>query len=161
MVKSGIWAAVLVVSAVFFVGCSDSPAPLSLGLTPEAVIEGFWVGQGNVTGGTMVPVGRRFDLSMTVSQVGNGVTGKVLNNAGSEFDLAGTVNGQNFTFTLTKDKPCAGTFSGSATAMNGNTELTGSYSGADCRGAISAEFKTAITAQRERLSIRETTRHQE
>ena len=161
MVKSGIWAAALVVSVAFFVGCSDSPAPLSLGLTNEAVIEGFWVGQGHVTGGSMVPVGSKFGLSMTVSQVGNDVTGKVLNDAGSESDLSGTVNGQNFTFTLTRGKPCAGTFSGSGTAMNGDTELIGSYSGTDCRGAISAEFKTDIATQREYLRIRETTRHQE
>lgn len=161
MVKSGIWAAALLVSVVFFVGCSDSPAPLSLGLAPQTVIEGFWVGQGNVTGGTMAPVGRKFELSMMVSQVGNGVTGKVMNDAGSEFDLAGSVNGRNFTFTLTQGKPCAGTFSGSGAAMNGDTELIGSYSGTDCRGAISADFKTAIKAQTEHLRIRETTRRQE
>jgi len=157
MVKSGIWAVALVVSTIFLVGCSDSPAPLSLNRTSEAVIEGVWVGQGNVTGGSMAPVGSRFDLTMTVSQVGNGVTGKILNGDGSELSLAGTVTGQDLTFTLTKGSPCAGKFSGSGTAMHGDTQLIGDYSGTDCRGTISAEFKTSINDRMKPSRVHETT----
>jgi len=161
MVKSCIWAAALVVSTVFFVGCSDAPAPLSLAPTGESVIEGFWVGQGDVTGGSMASLGSRFDLSMNVSQVGNGVTGKIMNDDGSVFDLAGTIKGQSLTFTLTQAKPCAGTFTGTATAMNGDTEIIGDYSGTGCRGSIVAEFKTALREQGKPSKIHETTRIQE
>jgi len=160
MVKSVIWAAALVVLMVFFVGCSDSPAPFSPVPTGESIIEGYWVGQGDVTGGNMASVGQRFDLTMTVSQVGNGVTGTVMDENGSVFDLAGTVKGQSLTFTLTQDKPCAGTFTGSATAMNGDTKIIGDYSGNGCRGSITAEFKTALREQGKQLKVNETTRVQ-
>lgn len=161
MVKSSIGASALVLSMVILVGCSDSEAPLALNQAPEAVIEGYWVGQANVTGGSMDPVGSRFNLAMTVAQVGNGVTGMVLNEDGSELSLAGTVKGQDLSFTLTKSTPCAGKFTGSGTAMHGDTELIGSYSGSDCRGTISADFNTAINEQSRPLKVHEITRLQQ
>ena len=140
MVKLGIWAAALFMSTVLFVGCSDSPESLSLAPTPEAAVDGIWTLEGNVTGGTLVPVGSRFTLVMNISQLGNGMTGTVQSENGMRRPMTGTVDGQDLTFRITQGKPCAGTFSGSGTAMNGNTKLIGSYSGSDCNGSLTAEF---------------------
>jgi len=149
MAKSLIWATVLIVSAVLFVGCSDDESgnvatPPSVAPPPAADVDGIWVGRGSVTGGTQIPEARRFKLALTLSQVGSGVTGKVVNVGGLECDVTGTVNSQILTFTLTQGKPCTGSFSGAATASDGDTVLTGSYSGGDCNGTLSADFTATL-----------------
>jgi type V secretory pathway adhesin AidA len=149
MAKSLIWAAVLIVSAVLFVGCSDDPSgssatPPSIAPPPVADVEGIWVGRGTVTGGTQQRVGRKFNLVLTLSQVDSEVTGAVMTGLGMEWDATGTLNGQVLTFTLTQSQPCAGSYSGAGTASNGDSELTGSFSGTDCNGTLSADFTVAI-----------------
>jgi hypothetical protein len=156
MAKSLIWAAVLIVSAVLFLGCSDDPSsnsatPPSIAPLPVADVDGTWLARGSVTGGTQDPVGRgtqdpvgrKFKLVLTMVQVGSVVTGTVMDAGGFESDMTGTVDGQTLTFTLSQGKPCAGSFTGAGTASDGDTVLTGSYSGTDCNGTFSADFTAA------------------
>jgi len=59
--------------------------------------------------------------------------------------LSGSVSGQTFTFTLTQNAPCAGSFTGHGTVAADDSTLRGSYSGSDCGGTVS----TTITAARQ------------
>ena len=150
MARSFIGAAFLIVSAILFVGCSNNEGSGNLvppvSLTPPVVadVNGLWRVQATATAGTQLPVGRTFSFVMTLSQVGSTVSGTVMNSVDLVTDVTGLVNGQILTFTLTQGAPCAGSFSGAGTASNGDTVLTGSYSGSDCNGTLSADFTATI-----------------
>ena len=101
MVKSLCWAAALIMSVAFLVGCDgggggDSPVVPP----PGADVDGIWDGLAVVTGGTQAPVGFAFGLLFTLTQVDSQVTGTAVTEGGLVSDVMGTVNGQAFTFTL-------------------------------------------------------------
>lgn len=81
-----------------------------------------------------------FTAVFTLSQTGTSVTGTYRTPGGASGDITGSVSGQVFTFTLTQTDPCSGTYTGSATVTSDNRRASGSYSGSDCFGSISASF---------------------
>jgi hypothetical protein len=57
--------------------------------------------------------------------------------------VSGTVTGSTVSFVLHQTAPCAGTFTGTAT-FDGD-RLTGSFSGAGCRGTVTASLEVNRT----------------
>jgi len=134
---------VFVVALLLAYGCdsgsdSVSDAPVDL--------NGDWLGVAVVTGGTAYPPNTSYPIVMALVQSGTAVTGDYNTAAvGSPTSgtVAGTVSGRTFTFTLTEDTPCGGTFNGAATVDGASISFNGSYSGADCSGTTQAGFSAS------------------
>lgn len=80
-------------------------------------------------------------LSFTLVQSGEHLVGTWSTNNGGSGTVTGTVSGSKITaFKARQLNPCPGEFTGAVTIERNAAELRGSYSGADCGGAISAVF---------------------
>jgi len=81
------------------------------------------------------------DITMTLSQNGDNVTGTWSTTGGTSGTLSATITGSSFgNFVVTMTNPCAGTFSGSANTMNNGDRILGSYNGNSCLGVVTASF---------------------
>lgn len=80
-------------------------------------------------------------LSFTLVQSGEHLVGTWSTNNGGSGTVTGTVSGSQITaFKARQLNPCPGEFTGAVTIERNAAQLRGSYSGADCGGAISAVF---------------------
>lgn len=89
------------------------------------------------TGGDLFTLTATF----TITEYLGGVTGTFTTDSGTGGSISGTISGANVSFMINQTTPCAGTFNGTASSSNGNSRLTGSYSGTSpCTGQVSASF---------------------
>jgi hypothetical protein len=81
------------------------------------------------------------DITMTLSQNGDNVTGTWSTTGGTSGTLSATITGSSFgNFIVTATNPCAGTFNGSANIMDNGDRISGSYTGNSCFGVTTASF---------------------
>ena len=131
------------------VGCPSSNLGDLLGgpfTLPDANLTGTWNVTLTVTGGVQAPVGTLLTATFTIAQTGSSFTGTFSTGGGFSGSLSGTISVQTFSLTITQGAPCPGTFTGAGTAANslggsiGVTQMTGSYSGSDCKGTLAVVF---------------------
>ena len=128
-------------SIVGCVGCGNSGGGGNAVITrPPANLTDTWNATMTVTGGVQAPVGTQFPATLTIAQTVSSFTGTFVTAGGLSGTLSGTVLGQMFSFTINQGAPCLGTFTGSGVANSAVTQLTGSYSGSDCNGALAVDF---------------------
>ena len=134
---------VFVVALLLSYGCGgggDSVADTPVDLN------GSSLGVAVVTGGTAYPPNASYPIVFDLVQSGNTVTGEYGTGAtGSDTSgtVVGTVSGRTFSFTLTEDAPCDGTFTGSATVSSSSISFSGAYSGDDCSGMTQASISAS------------------
>jgi len=134
---------VFVVALLLAYGCgggneSVADAPVDL--------NGTSLGIALVTGGTAYPPNASYPIVFDLVQSGNTVTGEystATTTVATSGTVAGTVSGRTFSFTLTEDVPCSGTFTGSATVASSSISFSGAYSGDDCSGTTQAWFSVS------------------
>jgi hypothetical protein len=80
------------------------------------------------------------DLILTLVSTGNEVKGVWTSEQGNAGKVTGTWTGSNTNLRMEQIEPCAGTYAGSATIVEGGSRLHGSYTGTDCKGKIDASF---------------------
>ena len=68
------------------------------------------------------------------------MSGTFSTQGGLSGQIQGTVAGFSLALTISQGNPCPGTFTGNATVRSDNRQMSGSYSGSDCRGGASASF---------------------
>ena len=129
---------VFVVALLLSYGCGgggDSVADTPVDLN------GSSLGVAVVTGGTAYPPNASYPIVFDLVQSGNTVTGEYSTAAtlgATSGTVAGTVSGRTFSFTLTENVPCGGSFTGSTTVASSGISFSGPYSGADCSGTTEA-----------------------
>ena len=129
---------VFVVALLLSYGCGgggDSVADTPVDLN------GSSLGVAVVTGGTAYPPNASYPIVFTLAQSEDTITGQY-NAAAVGYPtsgtVAGTVSGRTFSFTLTENVPCGGSFTGSTTVASSGISFSGPYSGADCSGTTEA-----------------------
>ena len=135
----------IILTVAVIISCSKDNGNDSNPVAPlaPADISGKWIVTVTVTGGEQMPVGTEYYVIFTYAQSGNNITGNYITEGGLTGQITGTVNGRNFTFTLTQNNPYPGTFSGSGTVNESEDQISGSYTGSDTNGTNEAEF-TAV-----------------
>jgi hypothetical protein len=130
---------VFVVALVLAYGCSGGGSD-SVAETP-ADLNGTSLGIVLVTGGTAYPPNTSFPITFDLVQSGDTVTGEYSTSATAlptRGTVAGTLSGRTFSFTLTEEFPCSGSFAGSTTVASNGISFSGPYSGGDCSGTTEA-----------------------
>jgi hypothetical protein len=120
-------------------GCSSGGSD-SVANTPVD-LNGTSLGVAVVTGGTAYPKNTSYPIVFDLVQSGSTVTGGYSTAAtarATSGTVAGTISGQTFSFTLTENLPCSGSFTGSTTVASSGISFSGPYSGADCSGTTEA-----------------------
>jgi hypothetical protein len=119
-------------------GDGDDSGPTS----PEGGydLSGAWLATITITGGEQMPPGTQYNASMSLNQSGNDVTGNFTLGGSLTGQISGTLNGSEFTFTLTQNAPCPGTFNGSGTVGYPGERITATYTGSDCNGSVEADL---------------------
>jgi hypothetical protein len=108
---------------------------------PACDLSGAWNLTVTVTASAAIPAGTRFPAVLTLNQSGTGrITGAISLNGIPIGDVTGTVSGRGLDFEISRAAPCIGLYQGTATVTESCATLTGSYSGADCSGALAADF---------------------
>lgn len=135
----------IILTVAIIISCSKDNGNNSNPIAPQATadISGKWIATITVTGGEQMPVGTEYSVIFTYTQSGSNVTGNFVTEGGLTGQITGTVNGNNFTFTLTQNNPCPGTFNGSGTINESEDQISGSYTGSDTNGTMEAQF-TAV-----------------
>lgn len=103
-------------------------------------VTGTWDSIITATGGTQAPVGTRASVVFTLTQVDTTVTGTFVTQGGASGQLNGQFDGTEFTFSISQQIPCSGSFNGTARIAAFTGQLIGSYSGLDCNGTLDADF---------------------
>ncbi len=130
---------VFVVALVLAYGCSSGGSD-SVAETPVD-LNGSSLGVAVVTGGTAYLPNASLAIVFDLVQTGDTVTGEYTTSTTTRVTsgtVAGTVSGRTFSFTLTEDVPCNGTFTGSTTVASNGISFSGPYSGDDCIGTTEA-----------------------
>lgn len=118
---------------------TTSRGPYSIQMDPIAPVAGLYEGTYTVpspSGGTFTG-----DLTLSIYRTGMTLGGSWWSAGGYGGTLAGSVEAGSVSFALTSSPPCAGSFTGTATATVAGSVLTGTFSGSDCDGAFSATFQ--------------------
>lgn len=120
------------VAASSLIGCdSNNQAPAN----PD--FAGSWNGVIRLTSGPGAGAG--FEVTVTVWQDGDQVTGTYTNDDLINGSLHGTVGGNRLTFQMDQAPPCAGEFFGNA-YLTSSDQLQVEYYGVGCNGEVSAEM---------------------
>jgi tetratricopeptide (TPR) repeat protein len=96
---------------------------------------------------------RPFSLAVTATAVQRGKNFSATWTTGeSGGTMAGEVDGQTIrAFRVDQTNPCSATFHGTAIVLDENNAVSGTYSGTDCNGSVSATFRLSRVTREERL----------
>ncbi|MBN1999717.1 right-handed parallel beta-helix repeat-containing protein [candidate division KSB1 bacterium] len=123
---------------------------------PAYSLNGTWYILITVTGGDKLPEGTQYSADVVLQQNENGAFSGTID-AGDKMtaNISGQVSGIQFTFTIKQNLPCSGTFTGSGEFTENGRKISGSFSGNDCNGRLSADvistdhYTRIITSQPE------------
>jgi hypothetical protein len=131
---SSIAFAVLLAAAT---GCG-SDADSVTGTTPD--VHGTWTATMTATGGTQAPSGTQFTVTLELVQAGADIVGTYSAEGGATGIVTGSISGQTVTLSATQSPPCDGTYDSVGTMNASSTSMSGTYSGSDCFGTLTATF---------------------